>query len=155
MWQIQWMLSLIPDSVLLWFINIILLVGAIGFIASYFAKLIPFVTQYRIPVQIISVVLLVCGVYLKGGYGIEMAWRDKLRVAEEKAKIAEEKSKELNANLDAEVKKKKEVIKENTIVYRDRIVKQKEIIDKECKVPQVALDILNDAALNRKPEAKK
>ena len=155
MWQLQWVLSLIPDSVLLWFINIILLLGAVGFVASYFAKLIPFVTQYRIPVQIVSVLLLVVGVYLKGGYGIEMAWRDKLHQAEERAKIAEEKAKELNGNLDAEIKKKKDSIKENTIVYRDRIIKQKEIIDKECKVPQVAVDILNDAALNRKQGANK
>ena len=155
MWQLQWILSLIPDSVLLWFINIILIVGAVGFVASYFAKVIPFITQYRVPVQIISVVLFVCGVYLKGGYGIEMAWRDKLHQAEERAKIAEEKAKELNANLDTEIKKKQQIVKENTVVYRDRIVKERVNIDKECKVPQIAVDILNDAALNRKPEAKK
>lgn len=155
MWQFQWMLSLIPDSFLLWFINILLIVGLAGTIAGFFIKFIPFVNQYRLPVQVISVILLVAGVYFKGGYATEMAWRDKVKIAEERAIIAEEKAKETNVKIETKIVEKIKVVKEIEIVNRDRIVKEKEYIDKECKVPQVAIDIHNDAAKNRKPEADK
>ena len=155
MWQFQWMLSLIPDSILLWVINILLVVGLAGTVAGFFIKFIPFVNQYRLPVQIVSVVLLVAGVYFKGGYATEMAWRDKIKVAEERAAIAEEKAKETNVKIQTKIVEKIKVVKEIQVVNRERIVREKEYIDKECKVPQIAVDIHNDAAKNRKPEDKK
>jgi hypothetical protein len=155
MWQLQWIMSLIPDSVLLWFINILLVVGLAGTIAGFFIKFIPFVNQYRLPTQIIGVILLVAGVYFKGGYANEMAWREKVKAAEERAVIAEEKAKETNVKIETKIVEKIKVVKEVQVVNRDRIVKEKEYIDKECKVPQVAVDIHNDAAKNRKPEASK
>lgn len=155
MWQFQWMLSLIPNSFLLWFINILLIVGLAGTIAGFFIKFIPLVNQYRLPVQIISIILLVAGVYFKGGYSTEMAWRNKVKAAEERAAIAEEKAKETNVKIETKIVEKIKVVKEIEIVNRDRIVKEKEYIDKECKVPQVAIDIHNDAAKNRKPESSK
>ena len=155
MWQFQWMLSLIPDSILLWVINILLVVGLAGTVAGFFIKFIPFVTQYRLPVQIVSVVLLVAGVYFKGGYATEMAWRDKIKAAEERAVIAEEKAKETNVKIQTKIVEKIKVVKEIQVVNQERIVREKEYIDKECKVPQVAVDIHNDAAKNRKPEDKK
>ena len=155
MWQFQWMLGLIPDSLLLWFINILLVVGLAGTIAGVFIKFIPFVNQYRLPVQIAGVLLLVAGVYFKGGYATEMAWREKVKAAEERAAIAEEKAKETNVKIQTKIVEKIKVVKQNTVVYRDRIVKEKELIDKDCRVPQVAVDIHNDAAKNKKSEASK
>ena len=155
MWQFQWMISLIPDSVLIWFINILLLVGLAGTIAGFFIKFIPFVNQYKLPVQIISVVLLVAGVYFKGGYATEMAWRDKVKAAEERAALAEKQAEEANGKIQTKIIEKIKVVKEIEVVNRERIVKEKEYIDKECRVPQVAIDIHNDAAKNRKPEETK
>jgi hypothetical protein len=152
MWQFQWMISLIPDSVLLWFINILLLVGLTATVAGFFIKFIPFVNQYRLPTQIVGVLLLVMGVYFKGGYATEMAWRDKVKAAEERAALAEKQAAETNVKIQTKIIEKIKVVKEVEIVNRDRIVKEKEYIDKECKVPQVAVDIHNDAARNRKPE---
>ena len=155
MWQFQWMISLIPDSVLLWFINILLLVGLTATVAGFFIKFIPFVNQYRLPTQIVGVLLLVLGVYFKGGYSTEMAWRDKVKAAEERAALAEKQAAETNVKIQTKIIEKIKIVKEVEVVNRDRIVKEKEYIDKECKVPQVAVDIHNDAAKNRKPEETK
>lgn len=155
MWQFQWMFSLIPDSLLLWFVNILLFAGLVGTVAGFFIKFIPFVNTYRLPVQIVSIVLLVAGVYFKGGYATEMAWRDKIKAAEERAAIAEEKAKETNVKIQTKIVEKIKVVKQIQIVNQERIVKEKEYIDKDCRVPQVAVDIHNDAAKNRKPEASK
>lgn len=149
------MFSLIPDSFLLWFVNILLFVGLAGTLIGFFIKFIPFVNTYRLPVQIVSIVLLVAGVYFKGGYATEMAWRDKIKAAEERAAIAEEKAKETNVKIQTKIVEKIKVVKQIQIVNQERIVKEKEYIDRDCRVPQVAVDIHNDAAKNRKPEASK
>jgi len=150
MWQFQWMLALIPDSILIWVINILLFAGLAGTIAGFFIKFIPFVNQYRLPVQIISIILLVAGVYFKGGYATEMAWRDKVKAAEERAALAEAQAKETNVKIQTKIVERVKKIKEVQYVIQEKIVKEKEIIDKDCRVPQVAIDIHNDAAKNRK-----
>ena len=154
MGQLLWMLSLIPDSVLLWFINIILIVGLAGTFSSFFLKFIPPAIPYATTIKYVGIALLVIGVWFRGGYDVEMQWRDKLRVAEEKARIAEEESKEANTKLDAAIKQKTKVVKENTIVYRDRIKEVAVIMDKECKVVPEAIEIHNAAAKNKTLEKK-
>lgn len=152
MWQLQWVISLIPDSVLIWFINTVLLVGAIGTVAGFFIKFIPFVNQYRLPVQIASVILLVLGVYFKGGYATEMAWRDKVKAAEERAALAEKQAEEANGKIQTQIVEKVKVVKENTVVYRDRIKEVEKQIDAKCEVAPEAVDIHNAAARNVKLE---
>ena len=148
------MLSFVPDSLLIWIVNTILIIGAIGSFLSFFVlhKLlnkIPALAPYYLLIQVVSAVLLIAGIYFKGGYDVEASWRDKIRVAQEKAALAEQQAKEANTKLDAEIKKKQRVVKENTIVYRDRIREVEKIIDKECKVAPEAIDIHNSAAKNK------
>jgi uncharacterized membrane protein YeaQ/YmgE (transglycosylase-associated protein family) len=150
----MWMLSFVPDSLLIWIVNTILIIGAIGSFLSFFVlhkilNKIPALAPYYLLIQVVSAVLLVAGIYFKGGYDVEASWRDKIRAAQEKAAIAEQQAKEANVKLDAEVKKKQKIVKENTIVYRDRIREVEKIIDKECKVASEAIDIHNAAAKNK------
>jgi len=155
----MWMLSFVPDSLLIWIVNTILVIGAVGSFLSFFVlhKLlnkIPALAPYYLLIQVVSAVLLVAGIYFKGGYDVEASWRDKIRVAQEKAALAEQQAKEANVKLNAEIKKKQQVVKENTIVYRDRIREVEKIIDKECKVAPEAIDIHNAAAKNKPLEKK-
>jgi uncharacterized membrane protein YeaQ/YmgE (transglycosylase-associated protein family) len=153
------MLSFVPDSLLIWIVNTILIIGAVGSFLSFFVlhkilNKIPALAPYYLLIQVVSAVLLVAGIYFKGGYDVEASWRDKIRVAQEKAALAEQQAKEANVKLDAEIKKKQRVVKENTIVYRDRIREVEKIIDKECKVAPEAIDIHNAAAKNKPLEKK-
>ena len=155
----MWMLSFVPDSLLIWIVNTILIIGAVGSFLSFFVlhKLlnkIPALAPYYLLIQVVSAVLLIAGIYFKGGYDVEASWRDKIRIAQEKAALAEAQAKEANVKLDAEIKKKQQVVKENTIVYRDRIREVEKIIDKECKVAPEAIDIHNAAAKNKPLEKK-
>jgi uncharacterized membrane protein YeaQ/YmgE (transglycosylase-associated protein family) len=150
----MWMLSFVPDSLLIWIVNTILVIGAVGSFLSFFVlhkilNRIPALAPYYLLIQVVSAVLLVAGIYFKGGYDVEASWRDKIRVAQEKAALAEAQAKETNVKLDAEIKKKQRVVKENTIVYRDRIREVEKIIDKECKIAPEAIDIHNAAAKNK------
>jgi len=155
----MWMLTFVPDSLLLWIVNTILIVGAIGSFLSFFVlhKILnkfPALAPYHLLIQVVSAVLLVVGIYLKGGYSVEMDWREKVRIAEEKARIAEQQAAELNVKLDAEIKKKQKVIVENRVIYQERIKEVAKIIDKECKVAPEAIDIHNAAAKNKSLEKK-
>jgi uncharacterized membrane protein len=150
-----WMLSFIPDSLLLYIVNAILIAGATGTFFTFFilhrvVRWFPAIAPYHLILQIISIVLLVGGVYFKGGYDTEASWREKLRVAEEKAQLAEQQAKDANAKIQTKIVEKIKVVKENTIVYRDRIKEVEKLIDQECKVASEAVDIHNAAAKNKK-----
>lgn len=150
----MWMLSFVPDSLLIWIINAILVAGVVGSFFAFFllhrvVRWLPALAPYHLLFQIVSAVLLVGGIYFKGGYDTEAGWREKLRVAEEKAQIAEAQAKETNVKIQTKIVEKIKVVKENTVVYRDRIKEVEKIIDQECKVAPEAVDIHNAAAKNK------
>jgi hypothetical protein len=153
------MLSFVPDSFLIWVVNAILIVGAIGTFLTFFilhrvVRWVPAIAPYHLILQIISIVLLIAGVYLKGGYGVEIEWREKLRAAEERARIAEEQAKVVNEVIVTKYKDRVQVVKENVIVYRDKIKEVEKIINQDCKVAPEAIDLHNSAAKNIKPGEK-
>ena len=100
--------------------------------------------------QIVSAVVLVAGIYFKGGYSAEMQWRE--RVAEMEAKVAEAeaKSDQFNKDLTSERKKKQKVRTEVKVVIKERIKMQREVIDAGCTVSPEAIKTLNDSAKLRK-----
>jgi len=156
----MWMLSFVPDSFLLWVVNFILIAGAIGTFFTFFilhrlVRWVPAIAPYHLILQIVSIALLIVGVYFKGGYGVEMEWREKLRIAEEKVRIAEEQAKQVNEKVVVEYRDRVRTVKEQVVVYQDRIKEVEKIIDKECKVAPEAVDIHNDAAKNRPAGDKK
>ncbi len=154
MWQIMWMISLIPLGVLNWIINLILLAGITGLFAGWIGKWIPFYGRYASILKPIGIALLCVGLFLKGGYSTEAAWRAKVADLEEKVKVAEEKSKEVNVQIQTKIVEKVKVVKDVQIVIQDRIVEKEKIIDAECKVAPEAISILNDAAKNVKGDKK-
>jgi hypothetical protein len=156
----MWMLSFVPDSFLLYIVNAILIAGAIGTFLTFFilhrvVRWFPAIAPYHLILQIISIVLLIGGVYLKGGYSVEMEWREKLRVAEERARLAEEQAKVVNEVIVTQYKDRVKTVKEQVVVYQDKIKEVEKIINQECKVAPEVIDIHNAAAKNKKMEANK
>jgi uncharacterized coiled-coil protein SlyX len=102
---------------------------------------------------VISIVLLVAGVYFKGGYSVEMAWRERVAELEAKIAISEQQSKEVNEKIVTVYKDRVKVVKEKQIVVQEKIKTVEVMIDSVCKVTPESIDILNDAAAN--PGVKK
>ena len=142
----MFLLSFLPDSFLLWVINTILLVGLVGTLSSYFIRFIPPLFPYAGLIKTIGIVLLVAGVYFKGGYGVEMEWRNKVAEVEAKVAAAEAKSKEVNTVIQKVYVDKVKIVTDTKIVIQEKIVEKEKIIDAECKVAPEAISILNDAA---------
>ena len=146
----MWLLHFLPDSLLAFVVNTVLILGIVGFAASFFfgyvAKYLPQLIPYRMMIQIISIVLLVAGVYFKGGQAAEVQWRERVRELEAKVAVAEQQSKEANTALEEKTKEKVRVVRETQIVVQEKIKKVEVKIDSQCKITAESLDILNDAA---------
>ena len=160
--QIAWMLNLIPDAMLNWVYWAIIAAGITGVLAGWLGKWIPFYGNYVKILQPVGIVLLVLGVWLRGGYDVEMSWRAKVAEAEARIAVAEQKSQETNTVIEQKVVEKTKVIKGKTeyiTQYLDReVVKKEEIIKyiEQCPVPKEIIDIHNQAAeMNKAAEGKK
>lgn len=169
MWQLQWVLNLIPESILLWIYYLLLSSGIVLLFAGWIVRWIPGIGPYKTPLQILGVLLTAGSLYLLGGYGVEMAWRDKVKQLEEKVRIAEEQSNNKNTEVQTKVVEKTKIIREKAktqIEYVDRVVTQdKEVIKyiENCPIPKIIIDEHNKAAtppdvikeLNKAAEGKK
>ena len=142
----MFLLSFLPDSFLIWVVNSILLVGLLGTFSSYFIRFIPPLFPYAGLVKTLGIVLLVAGVYFKGGYGVEMEWRNKVAEVEAKVAAAEAKSKQANTVIQKVYVDKVKIVTDTKIVIQKEIVEKEKIIDAECKVAPEAITILNEAA---------
>ena len=89
--QIGWMIGLVPDAVLSGLYWLIIAAGVTGVLAGWLGKWIPFYGNYVKILQPVGIVLLVLGVWLRGGYDTEMAWRAKVAEAEARVAAAEQK----------------------------------------------------------------
>jgi hypothetical protein len=150
----MWILSWLPDSFLIWVINIILLVGVAGTVASILFKFVinyfPWIIPYRLVLQVVSVLLLIAGVYLKGGYAVEAEWRARVAELEAKIAVAEQQSKDANVKLEETIKQKNKVVKEKQVIVQTKIKEVEKIIDAECKVDPQVITILNQATESKK-----
>lgn len=142
----MWILDWLPS----WFFHLVVLAGIGGLLVAQFIKIIPFVTQYRLFIQIASIVVLAFGLYMEGGAANQEKWEARVKELESQVAISENKSKDANNQLASAVKEKTKIVKEFQVVIQDRIVKEASKIDAECKVAPEVISILNDAAKGTK-----
>lgn len=156
--QIIWMLSLIPD----WFWTLVLISGIVGTLATWVLKFIPFVSNYRLPIQVASIIALIVGVYFQGVIANEEKWKNEIAEMQKKVDEANAQSALTTRAIETKVEVQTKVIREkgkNIIQYVDReVVKKEEIIKyiEQCPVPKEIIDIHNAATeMNKAAEVKK
>ena len=151
----MWILHFLPDSLIIWFIHIVMIVGAASAIAGYFFVGIPYIGSRRTLFQILGVALLIAGVYLKGGYSTEMEWRARVAEVEKKVKVAEAKAKQANTQVQTKIVTKIVKIQEKASVAKESIRRNKEVINRECKLSDEAISAYNFSITKTKPQEKK
>lgn len=155
----MWILHFLPDGLILWATNILLAVGAVAAVASLVAHRIPLVWRYQLPFRIVALVLLVAGVYLRGGYGVEMAWRERVREMELQVKQYEELADDLNKKLAAAEKNRITYVQGRVEIVKQYIDREVKVYDETfrpggvCEIPKEFVNAHNQSAA--KPEAKK
>jgi hypothetical protein len=144
----MWLLSLLPD----WVYHLITIAGVIGVIAAWVLKFIPFISTYRLPIQVGSIIAVLFGVWMEGGIVNEAKWQARVKELEEKIAVAETQSKEENIKIVTKVVTKTQIVKvrgNDIVKYVDReIVKYDDKFAKGgvCEIPKEFIKAHNDAA---------
>lgn len=148
----MFLLMMIPDAMLAWVVNTVLIAGIIGFGVSFFfgyvVRWLPAIAPYHLLIQVVSIILLVSGVYFKGGYSVEMEWRKRTAELEAKVAVAEQQSKEANKQIQTVYVDRVKVVKDTKIVIQEKLKTVEVKIDANCKVVPDAINILNESASN-------
>lgn len=149
MWQLQWMLQMIPDSLFVWITYLLFAAGLILYVASKLVTWIPLMGRYRLPAELAGVVALVVAAYFYGGIG----YREMIAEMKEKVRIAEEKSQQVNTVIETKVVEKIKVVKENVYINRE-IVKEVagKQLDAQCTLPRSTISLHDSASRNEVPE---
>lgn len=146
----MWILHFLPDSIIVAFCNILLLLGIAAVVAGLFAHRIPVIWQYQLPFKVLGIALLAVGVYFRGGYAVEQQWRERVAEVEARLKVAESRSVEENTRIETRYVDRVKVIQQQgqeVIRYiNNEVVKY----DNTCVIPQEFVTAHNRAAEKKK-----
>ena len=145
MWQLSWILSLMPEWILVTLIHGTVVVGLVLTFCGGLLKFIPVINPYAVIAKQIGIVLLVIGVFFEGGLAVEQSYRARIAEMQAKIKEAEIQSVKLNEKLTVEVSKNKELIKEKVNKNAKDIEAKREAINAECKLSDDAWVLYNRA----------
>ena len=137
----MWILSYLPT----WIFYAIVVLGILGVVASYVLSMVPLVNQYKIPLQVVSIVVIAFGVFIIGGVENELSWQAKVKELEAQVAVATAKSNETNTIVQQKVITKIQIVKQQVEVVKKEIEVQKEYINADCKVNPIVIDLYNKA----------
>jgi len=144
----MWIFDFTPDY--LW--HLIFAAGFFGTLIGFVFSFIPLIKQYLVPVRIVSLLLLLFGIFMEGSLWNNNIWEAKIKELELKVAQAETKALEANNQIQEKVVTKTQIVKQkgdDIIRYVDReVVKKEEIIKyiENCPVPKEVVDSHNAAA---------
>jgi cytochrome c biogenesis protein CcdA len=142
----MWILKFLPDFVF----HLIFIAGLLGLGASFVLKFVPFVTQYRLVIQVAASIMIAVGLYMEGAISDNTAWMDRVHALEKKVAEAEARSADANTQLVSRLAAKQKEIAAVQADAHSRVQQAAVAIDAVCTVPATVISILNDAAVSKK-----
>jgi len=149
----MWLLHFVPDAFLLYVVNITLMVGAIACFLSFFVinrllRFSPVISGYVNVLQMLSVAILLVGVYFKGSFQTEEEWRERVAEVEAKVAVAQEQAKAATVVIDHKAEVKVKVIKERAQIVRQYVDREITKYNNTCVIPNEFVTAHNAAAKN-------
>ena len=140
----MWILKFLP----FWLFYAMFFIGLLGFLTTYLLRFIPIpaIYIYKNPIQIVSLILVVFGVFMAGAIHNEEAWLARVKELEVKLAQAEVESQKENTKIVEKIVYKNQIIKErgeNVIKYIDKEVVK---YDNQCVIPKEFVEAHNNAA---------
>jgi hypothetical protein len=142
----MWILHFLPDSFILWFCNILLLTGIVATTAGFFAHRIPGLWQYQLAFKIGGILLLVLGVYFRGGLAVEQEWRERVAAVETRLALAEKASAEANKNIEVRTQQQVTRIRQRMTYVRQYVDREVVRYNDQCLIPEPFIRAHNSAA---------
>ena len=149
MWQIQWLLQLIPDSVFVWITYLFFGAGVLLYVASKLVSWIPLMGQYRLPAELVGVVALVIAAYFYGG----ISYREQIAEMKQRIRVGEQRSQQVNTVIETKIIEKVKVVKQNVYITRE-IVRDTagRQLDAQCSLPRSTVSLHDSASGNQVPQ---
>ena len=144
----MWMFNFIPDSWVIWLTYSMLTVGVVLYIASKLISWIPMIKNYKIPMELVGIILYGASAYFLGGFSNEEKWQQRIKELEEQIRVAEEKSQQVNTVIKEKIVYRTKVIKQKETVYVDKIKEIAKEVDAKCEVDPRVIELLNEASEN-------
>lgn len=153
----MWLLHFLPDAFLAFVVNAVLIAGVVAtvltcFLLKHLIRLVPALAPHIKIAQIASIVVLLSGVYFKGGYSAEMAWRERVAEVEARVAAAEQQSKEATVKVEKKIVEKVKVIQGREVVVKQYIDREVVKYDTkfapggQCELPKEFIRAHNSAA---------
>ena len=143
----NFLLSFLPE----WVFFLCLVFGVIGVLASFVLTIIPFIKNFKLLIQVFSIVLLVIGVWFQGAIANEKIWQSKIIDLELQLAKAESKSLEINIALTEELLKNDTLREEVKNAKEKVIVKYVTKYDNKCELSDAFVRVLDSSANNELP----
>lgn len=141
-----WFLSLISESI----VNISLSVGILLWIIGFVLNFLPFV-QYRIPAQIISIVILVPSIWFYSFFHYQEEQRKELLILQERITVAENKSNDLNNQLESKIKELDGLRNKKNEVVTKVITKVVKEYDNKCELSNALIRVHDSSSQDEVP----
>jgi len=138
----MWIVELLPD----WVFHLILLAGIVGTTAGFVLGMIPVIKQYIIPIRVISIILVVFGLFLEGALFDNQTWILRVKEVEAKLAIAEAESAKANNKITEKSNNQNNKQKEKTVIVKQYIDREVKRYDNQCVIPNEFVKAHNDSA---------
>lgn len=142
----MWLINLLPD----WVFGFVTVVIVAAFIAATVIRRLPAFAAHKVlafAIQIASALAFLAIVFVHGMRYNDHVWQDRVKEAEERARIAEALASEINSEVIIQYKDRVKVIKDTQIVVEQEIIEKATVIDAKCEFPAEAIDIHNKSAV--------
>jgi hypothetical protein len=142
----MWILHFLPDSIILWFCNVLLLTGVVATAAGFVAHRIPGLWQFQLAFKLAGIALLVLGVYFRGGLAVEQQWRERVAAVEARLAEAEKAATVANTKINTRAQQRTAQVRERTQLIRQYVDREVVKYDNQCAVPEPFVRAHNNAA---------
>jgi hypothetical protein len=141
-----WLLNLIPNFT----VHLLVVVSVLALVATQFFSFIPFIDKYLTPIKVASIVVLVFSVYLEGAIGSNDMWQARVKDEQIRAAKAEAASAEANTKIAQLVLLNQQSIRDINNENRKKLEGLSAQLNKQCTINSDVINVLNNAAKNRK-----
>lgn len=142
----MWFLGLISESI----INISLSVGILLWVVGFVLNFLPFI-QYRIPAQIVSIIILIPSVWFYSFFHYQEEQKRELLILQERISFAENKSNDLNNQLESKIKELDGLRNKKNEVVTKVITKVVKEYDNKCELSNAFIRVHDSASQDEIP----
>ncbi len=140
--SIFWILTFVPNFVF----NLALIVGVLGLIVAAVAGRVPFIAQYKLPIQLIAFALTIVAVFFQGALAYKHSVAAEVAELKLKLKNAEVKSLQTNTEIVEKIVTDTQVIREKGQTITEYVDREVIKYNNRCELPAEVINAHNAAA---------